>query len=72
MWTKAKDVISDLLGLGIIIATTVAIFLGKINVLWEGIAVYVVGAIFFFISDEGIAKGLQRFVNKIANGKKEE
>ena len=72
MYAKLKDVISDLIGLGILVAVSIMIYQGKMAFLWEGVAGYVVGGVFFFISDEGIANGLQKFVNKLANGKKEE
>lgn len=62
-----KDIISDLIGLAILLFVSMLIYQGKMSFIWEGIAGYCVGGVFFFVSDEGIAKGLQRLIGKMVN-----
>jgi hypothetical protein len=68
---KIKDYITDLIGLAIIIVTLIMFFNGKVVLLWDGLILLGVGAVFFILPDKAIADYLQRLADK-HTGKKED
>lgn len=68
---KIKDYITDLIGLSIIIVTLVMFFSGRLTLVWDGVIMFFIGAVFFILPDKAIADYLQRLADR-HTGKNEE
>lgn len=60
-------IITDAFGIVIWVFTLVLIYQGKIEVIWEGIGLMVVGSVFFFLGESTITLLLKKLLNGIIN-----
>jgi hypothetical protein len=60
---NVKDIITDLIGLTIILGTLYALWIHKITWIWEGFAGMGVGGIFFLLPDAMIKDALNKVIN---------
>lgn len=65
MYSKIKDIFTDLLGLAILLGVGYhTVITHRIPFIWEGIVGLAVGAVFFMLPDTGIASALGTLVKK--------
>lgn len=63
-WSRVKDLISDLLGLGIMIGSSIMVLCREIFIWPDWCIAMLVGGVLFFIPDGQISRGLKGFIAK--------
>lgn len=64
-WRKnIKQWITNLIGLAIWVLTGVMWYKDMVDLLWEGVAGFIVGGVFFLLPDDFLQQILKRYLNK--------
>jgi Co/Zn/Cd efflux system component len=62
--SNIKDIVTDLIGAVIWIATLYLVYFEKHPWLWDGIIGMIIGGVFFLIPDDILSNYAQKFLNK--------
>lgn len=66
-----KDIVTDLIGVAIWIATMYLVYFQNCPWVWDGIIGMIIGGIFFLIPDDILSQTAQKFLNKKVDGDKD-
>lgn len=64
-YNNFKDVLTDILGFAVFGLALYFIYTGKMEFLYEGLAMMVFGSLFFIVSDDGIAQKLTKLLDTL-------